>query len=244
MSDQPKVFISYSPLDKDIALEIDSLLRTYRVKTFVDFDRVIENELLLENVLQELGACQGVVLIWSQRAVNDEVVDADWQTALSFGKPVIPYILDNTPLPPKINSSQIIPIDNLQNAKDEILRSIYEGNPVPPPQEPVAIAMTPGHWRVEIDERSRTSVMELDLNPDRKITGQHNKLGLSGSINGEWQFDSTNDLLTLQVESRFGLRPNRYVLRIQLTSQDKEAIYGEDMYGFAGIQTYKLIKGS
>src|SRR5262249_53868001 len=125
MSNQPNVFISYSPSDKEIALQVDALLRTYRVKTFVDFDRAMENELLLEEVLQERGACHMVVLIWSQRAVNDEVVNADWQTALSFGQPVVPYTLDDTPLPPEINSNQVVSIGNLQSAKDDILRSIY-----------------------------------------------------------------------------------------------------------------------
>jgi WD40 repeat protein len=94
-----RVFISYASRDVKTARELEDLLRSDVIGQQVWRDeRAIERDWSRE-VAEELAACRAVVLVWSEDAVRSEWVRHEWLTARALEKPIVPVMIDSTPLP-------------------------------------------------------------------------------------------------------------------------------------------------
>ena len=53
---------------------------------------------------EAISTCDFFLLCWSGQAKASDFVDLEWNTALALKKPIVPYLLDDTPLPPTLSA--------------------------------------------------------------------------------------------------------------------------------------------
>jgi hypothetical protein len=233
----PKVFISYSCADRIATQALATSLRKHHVRTFLycdDREGFEPGQMLPEVILQELGWCDVCLVVWSGLTAVSDWVSREIQIALDFDKAILSYQLDKTPLPPEIASlPSIIAADT--GAQSELLRLIYGDSPIPQPSIPEEIHLEPGLWHIDISDILQTTTLKLQIQEDGSLSGQREQGNITGQVTGEWRYDQSENLLTMKLESRVGLRPNHEILRVRLTQQQDRVLSGEDMYALGPV---------
>lgn len=97
-----RVFISYSSKDREIVEPLADLLRgagkaVWRDKTNLAFGRDWD-----EQARNAIAGSSRVLVFWSKNAAKSKSVRLEYRHALGTGKPVVPVLLDGTPLPPDL----------------------------------------------------------------------------------------------------------------------------------------------
>ncbi|MCX4768008.1 TIR domain-containing protein [Streptomyces sp. NBC_01275] len=255
---RPGVFLAYAPADADRAAALDGRLRADGARTALDESRDQDDGLPAEPVLQELGACDLFLLLWSRDAADDPHVQEQYRYAASFGKPCLVWPLDTTAPPPgQGRVEQLPPGSDDQEAGAAVHRLL--GAPPADPRSgdgsgraPATVgAVESGHWRIESDAQHGES-LEVELAPSADaavpddsvegghLTGTHRRAGMQGRVTGRWWFSRTEGLLDLELESSFGLRPVRELRRLQLLGGDDRSLTAEDLHGIADPRHYRL----
>ncbi len=66
-----------------------------------------------------------VLLLWSKHAANSAAVQFEWSAALALQKPIIPCLLDETPLAPALSALTRIGFDELQDSFTDVLSGMH-----------------------------------------------------------------------------------------------------------------------
>ncbi|WP_439675291.1 hypothetical protein [Embleya sp. MST-111070] len=233
-------------MNADRAVGLDALLRDAGVRTAVDEIRDLSDGLPADPVLQELGACDLVLLVWSRGAAQDRHARVQCEYAASFGKSCLVWPLDAT-APPEGGRVERLPLGcDVREVAAEVVRRL--GAARSRGRSGSGGVVEPGPWTIESDPRLG-EVLALELgpmgigSPDRAaLTGTHRRAGLVGRVVGSWWFDDAAGRLDLELESAFGLRPVREVRRLQLLGGDGPFLLAEDLHGIADPRRYRLIR--
>ncbi|MEU3618909.1 TIR domain-containing protein [Streptomyces sp. NPDC006872] len=254
----PGVFLAYAPADADRAAALDGRLRADGARTALDESRDHSDGLPAEPVLQELGACDLFLLLWSEDAADDPHVQEQCQYAASFGKPCLVWPLDTTAPPPGQGQVEQLPPGSDDQEAVAAVHRLLGTRPADPQSgdgsgrgaETVG-AVESGHWRIESDAQHGES-LEVELTPSADaasshdsvegglLTGTHQRAGLQGRVTGRWWFSRTEGRLDLQLESSFGLRPVRELRHLQLLGGDDRSLTAQDLHGIADPRHYRL----
>ncbi|GCE02380.1 hypothetical protein EHYA_10157 [Embleya hyalina] len=211
----------------------------------VDEVRESADPLPAESVLQELGACDLVVLVWSRGASRDRHVREQCEYAASFGKACVVRPLDVT-APPGGGDVERLPLGcGVREVAASVRRRLgaragdgfgYGG------------VVGPGSWTIESDARYGES-LTVELGPlvdgsagPGSLTGTHRRAGLEGRVVGCWRFGAAASRLDPEPESAFGLRPVREVRRLQLLGGGDRFLAAEDLHGIADPRRYRLTR--
>jgi hypothetical protein len=105
------VFISYSHKDatRTDALVVALRERGYRV--FYDKESLVAGDRWKERLSQAIGASRVCLLCWSNSARQSEIVTYEYSRAEALRKPVLPWLLDATPLPQMIEIQGVTAIE-------------------------------------------------------------------------------------------------------------------------------------
>jgi tetratricopeptide (TPR) repeat protein len=95
----PKIFLSHSWDNKPLVQRLEQELQAASAEVWVDHAGVRGGDNLPEKVSQALAWCDTLVLVWSDAAAKSHWVKAEWTSAFSLGKLIIPCRLDQTALP-------------------------------------------------------------------------------------------------------------------------------------------------
>jgi hypothetical protein len=111
------VFLSYSRADsKSVQPLLDELHRLgYRV--FFDAQSIPFSEKWKEVLESSIRASRTLVLCWSESSRSSDYVSHEYHRAEAFNKPVFPWILDGTPLPPLLEVQAIKEPDGAKVAR-------------------------------------------------------------------------------------------------------------------------------
>lgn len=90
-------FISHASKDCQAAERIEEALGRKRV--WFDRSNIRLGVLLGRELLSHIRKSRNLVLVWSKHAKQSPWVQSEWISAVNLGKPVIPLVLDKTPLP-------------------------------------------------------------------------------------------------------------------------------------------------
>jgi hypothetical protein len=90
-------FISHSGKNTAQAETIEAVLGAKRV--WLDRSEIRLGALLGRELLANIRASRGLVLVWSKHAAQSPWVQSEWIAAANLGKPIVPVRLDKTPLP-------------------------------------------------------------------------------------------------------------------------------------------------
>ncbi len=96
------IFISYSREDAAKVRPLVDELRRRGYRVFYDVESIAVGEKWKERLERSIRAARVLVLCWSESARRSEFVQFEFSRAEGLGKPVLPWLLDQTPLPAMI----------------------------------------------------------------------------------------------------------------------------------------------
>jgi len=96
-------FISHSGKNRAQAETIEAVLGAKRV--WLDRSEIRLGALLGRELLANIRASRGLVLVWSKHAAQSPWVQSEWIAAANLGKPIVPVRLDKTPLPQSLGNT-------------------------------------------------------------------------------------------------------------------------------------------
>lgn len=213
-----KVFVAYDVDAEAGARLIDRQLRRRGTRTAIGDGTPFENGLPPDLVLQDLGACDVLLLVSSGEARDDPNLAVLSRLAESFGK----------------RSVSCRPGDDVTNVQKEIEDTVTDSEG--------ALTINAGEWTITSDRADLTK-LAVKLAGDGRVTGTHEAQGMTGEVNGSWKFDPGNRELSLDLESSFGLTPNQLQLELELTGEDGGTITAKDAHGLASSHAYQIRQG-
>ena len=77
----PRIFISHSHRDRDIALRLDGVLKKHQAETFFDQDRIDVGDELPSRLENGIKWCSKLLLLWSANAARSAFVELEWNRA-------------------------------------------------------------------------------------------------------------------------------------------------------------------
>ena len=120
-------FISHSGKNTAQAETIEAGLGAKRV--WLDRSEIRLGALLGRELLANIRASRGLVLVWSKHAAQSPWVQSEWIAAANLGKPIVPVRLDKTPLPQSLGNTLWRQGGgaSLKGFVDELARTIRDG---------------------------------------------------------------------------------------------------------------------
>lgn len=120
-------FISHSGRNTAQAETIEAGLGAKRV--WLDRSEIRLGALLGRELLANIRASRGLVLVWSKHAAQSPWVQSEWIAAANLGKPIVPVRLDKTPLPQSLGNTLWRQGGgaSLEGFVDELARTIRDG---------------------------------------------------------------------------------------------------------------------
>lgn len=106
--DQPKVFISYSSKDGDIAELMKMKLEDAGIEVWRDIHEIAAGEEWRNEIDYGLLNAEALIVLLNQNAAASSYVTYEWAFALGNGKPVIPILLETCELHPRIKVLQYL----------------------------------------------------------------------------------------------------------------------------------------
>lgn len=119
-----KVFISYSRDDLKLVESLEKALKHKAIVVLRDQETIYVGEAWPKSIGEAIASSNLIVLIWSRYSSKSHFVEFEWNTALALRIPIIPIVIDSTPLPPSLSSINYIPIGEIEDIASRILNSL------------------------------------------------------------------------------------------------------------------------
>ncbi len=120
----PRVFISYASEQQALAQQLEAELPEKGVKAWRDKTHLHAGERWPKKLGDAIADSDALVLLWSSEANQSDFVELEWNIAVAMKKPVMPCLMDATPLPPTLKPSHRISGHNSTLAADQILAAL------------------------------------------------------------------------------------------------------------------------
>ncbi len=241
-----KVFISHSHLQRDLAAELNSLLRDNGAETYLDQEQIQPGDSLPSRIETCVARCDTFLLIWSAMAAQSQYVNDEWNLAYEQRKRIIPFMYDSAPLPNELSNLVYIKSDDRERGFGDLLLTVF-GKGFEPPDP---VALIPGRWelRPSVNMPELGSVVYyVELRRNGQISGTAqmgdggimeelaksfglgHMLQMKGRITGSWRYDHTSNLLIVDMTAHAGGFPsNREVIKIWTCGDERGTIEGRD----------------
>lgn len=136
MATRYAAFISHASQDRRAAERVEAALGRRRV--WLDRSDIRLGALLGQELLSNIRGSRSLVLVWSQHAQRSPWVQTEWLAAVNLGTPVVPVVLDGTPLPQALKNTLWVSLRrDSKSAMTELVRSVGDrgrhGGSVSPP---------------------------------------------------------------------------------------------------------------
>ncbi|MBL8423329.1 MAG: toll/interleukin-1 receptor domain-containing protein [Candidatus Accumulibacter phosphatis] len=93
------LFVSYSHLDGAVIKPLIDLNQEFKVAAWLDYLHTIPGGAWEEQHKIAIKTCYRLVLLWTRHSAASPQVEREWRWAIECGTPVVPVMLDSTPLP-------------------------------------------------------------------------------------------------------------------------------------------------
>lgn len=120
----PSVFVSYSRADLASVTALHRALEGHGIDVWRDQEDLYGGQTWPKMLGDAVSAADFFILCWSVHAQNSSFAELEWTTALALQKPIIPCLLDDTPLPASLRARQGIRIDDVDGAAAAIVEAI------------------------------------------------------------------------------------------------------------------------
>jgi hypothetical protein len=225
---------------------LDHVLREHRAETFINEERHKGMDVLRHRLQEGVDWCNKFLLLWSINAARSTWVSDQWNQACSQGKKILPYLLDNCPLPDVLDGDDFIAGDDCHRGHGQLISAIF-GEDL---EGPDAGEMFRGAWcaTLAIDGVvEATHDLKLYANGQilgKGLIGQSGKLAdlmrqmgmvhllnIEFPVRGEWTYKDFARTLTLDF-TLTGLGVNRReIFQVVISGRERHALRGEDAQG-------------
>lgn len=252
-SHRPSVFISHSHANRDVALELNEVLNASGVKTFFDQDVLDAADDLPRRIVEGIEGCDIFLLLWSSTACTSVWVDREWNTAYNGRKKIVPYKLDGTRLPQQLDNLIYVDRSDRDHSNAMLLEAVFGRGRVPVREDQVF----PGRWKAVCRVPGVVGgSYDLELRRNGQVTGsgRMEAAGIFGDmmaaegiqkllkmdllVRGNWSYDGTAKVLTIEMIVTGLGETQRDVITIQTTGYAGGAIQGQDL----GTRTWTFEK--
>lgn len=103
-----RLFVSYSSTDLAAVEAIEKELGEKGVSVWRDRNDLYAGEHWPKALGEAIAAKDAVLLVWSKHARESDYVELEWCTGIALKKTILPYRLDDTPLPPSLSAVHAI----------------------------------------------------------------------------------------------------------------------------------------
>ena len=110
------VFLSYSRADTARVQPLLDELRALGYSVFFDVQSIVPGEQWKPRLERSINASRTLVLCWSENTRNSEYITFEYSRAEALHKPILPWLLDKTPLPAMLEVQGIPTSDPAQVA--------------------------------------------------------------------------------------------------------------------------------
>ena len=238
------VFISHAHNDRQTATELQAILHSFGAETFLDQDYIQAGDHLDVKLEEGIFQCTVFLLLWSWSASSSKYVAKEWNKALDIRKKIVPYSLDNTPLPAVLDNLVRIDPSDRQLANAGLLKAIFGGGFAPDPT-----TLFPGNWQATVNTfgiGQGTYQLALRANGQVDGYGAMEQSGVAGGlaqslgldlssfqipVSGTWSYNHGTQTLTLTMAASGQGQVNSEIVNIKTTGKERGAIQGQDYGG-------------
>jgi hypothetical protein len=110
------VFLSYSRADTERVAPLRDELRRLGYEVFFDVQSIDPGEQWKRRLERSIAASRTIVLCWSQNTRGSEYITFEYSRGEALHKPILPWLLDKTPLPAMLEVQGITTADPAQAA--------------------------------------------------------------------------------------------------------------------------------
>jgi hypothetical protein len=110
------VFLSYSRTDTERVAPLRDELRRMGYRVFFDVQSIDPGEQWKRRLERSIGASRTIVLCWSEHTRGSEYITFEYSRGEALHKPILPWLLDKTPLPAMLEVQGITAADPAQAA--------------------------------------------------------------------------------------------------------------------------------
>ena len=110
------VFLSYSRADTERVAPLRDELRRLGYRVFFDVQSIDPGEQWKRQLESSIAASRTIVLCWSQDTRGSEYITFEYSRGDALHKPILPWLLDKTPLPAMLEVQGITTADPAQAA--------------------------------------------------------------------------------------------------------------------------------
>lgn len=197
-----QVFISYNRHDAEIADRLAAVFRKRGYNVWLDRISILAGENWPQKMGEGIAESDVMLLVWSKNSGQSHFVEMEWTAAVAMKKPILPYRLDDTPLPlilSAINAPKMYDVerdaaaiaDALDKAAEEESKdtSAADAPPITPPEamtlrtrgtEPLETLAA------EIVHRIKSTISAENIHPITININIHQESGqvISGNVGG------------------------------------------------------------
>jgi hypothetical protein len=247
MASQHNVFMSHSHKDREIAAEIDSVIRANGADTYLDQRQIEVGDHLPSNLNKGIEDCSLFLLIWSVAARKSIWVGKEWDLAYNKRKRIVSFVLDETPLPSPLDNFVHVDSQDRKLAYSTLLTTVFGKE-----FRPKAGAIFAGAWEAQCSLPSGVPnafgmqgkyKLELRLNGQIVGTGMVSVDGPLGQmvaglvglynqmlpLSGSWRYEFRT--LELNLTTEFFGRRNTDTIHIVANEHETDLIQGRDLAG-------------
>jgi hypothetical protein len=129
----PSVFLSYARADAIRVKSLEQRLREQGIEIWRDQESLYGGQQWPKAIGEAIASRDFFLLVWSKTAASSHFVEFEWTTAVALRKPLIPCLLDDTPLPLALRAVQGIDVNAPEISA--LLSAAIQAAPLPPPPE-------------------------------------------------------------------------------------------------------------
>ena len=130
----PKIFLSYARKDLPQVEDLATQLRAEGISVWRDQESLYTGKRWPKKLGEAIAANECFLLVWSKAAAESHFVQFEWTTAAALKKPILPCLLDETPLPPALQAVQSLPLkESLQASIPDLLHALHQPYTQPTP---------------------------------------------------------------------------------------------------------------
>lgn len=241
----PRVFISHSHRDRDMASYLQMVLEKNEVRTFFDQHQIVPGQELRDRLGLGLIWAEKLLLVWSQQSSLSDFVEWEWRRARFLMKEIIPYSLDQTGLPADLDGLVYVDQSDSKHGHAKLLRAVKGRSWQPDPE-----TLFPGQWLAQMNIAGfgeAEYALELRANGQIVGSGHINESGFLGDLAGElgvgnimgmripvtgtWAYDDRENVLELDITASLMGQANREKVRIHTTGQESGWSEGQTLGG-------------
>ncbi|GJL70165.1 MAG: hypothetical protein NPIRA06_28000 [Nitrospirales bacterium] len=120
------LFISYASKQQDLAQQLEAALSVKGIQVWRDKTKLYAGERWPKALGNAIASTDALVLLWSSEAKQSDFVELEWNIAVAMKKPVMPCVMDSTPLSATLKPLHCISWKDVQPTAEEIVFALEQ----------------------------------------------------------------------------------------------------------------------